>query len=148
MFLSIHIKLRSYLKVACKIKKKWTYNQGKENYVQLTADFGSLQMRLCTVDTFINPSTFGTGDKGLFDIYRSDSACPDAHSSTAKTVFVDSINGKMIDVEMEDGSVQHIYQNFGVKVNRNGKEILIEAADLKEGDDIIEATTEPIGKEN
>jgi len=32
--------------MGCVIEKEYTLNQGKENYYMLTADFGSLQMRL------------------------------------------------------------------------------------------------------
>lgn len=129
--------------MSCRIQKKYTLQQGKEENLMLTADFGSLQMRLTTQDTSINPSTFGNCDPGLYDIYKSDTECPDAHSNTGRIVFVDSIGGQMIDIETDEG-VKHLYQNFGVKVSRNGKEQWIEAKDIVAGDDILEITYEPI----
>jgi hypothetical protein len=133
--------------MSCKISKKFTLKQGKEEYLMLTADFGSLQMRLTTQDTSINPSTFGKCDPGLYDIYRSDTECPDAHSNTGKIVFVDSVGGKVIDIETDEGT-QHLYQNFGVKVKRNNKEVWIEAQDLEVGDDIVEIMNDPLVKVN
>ena len=55
--------------MACKITKEYTLKQGKEEYLMLTADFGSLQMRLTTQDTTLNKSTHGECDPGLYEIY-------------------------------------------------------------------------------
>lgn len=90
----------------------------------------------------MNPSTLGHCDPGLYDIYRADTECADAHSNTARIVFVDSIGGKVIDIETDQG-MKHVYQNFGVRVNRNGKEVWIEAKDIQVGDDILEILNEP-----
>ena len=131
--------------MSCKITKDWTLKQGKAEYLLLTADFGSLQMRLTTQDTSINPSTINQEqpcDPGLYSIYNRNTECADAHSNTLRIVFVDSIEGKLIDIETDEG-VKHVYQNFGVKVNRNGKEVWIEAKDIQVGDDIIEIMNEP-----
>lgn len=57
-------------------------------------------------------------------------------------IFVDSVGGKVIDVETDEG-VKHIYENFGVRVNRGGKEVWIEAKDLKVDDDILEILDDP-----
>ena len=68
--------------MACRISKEYKLSQGKEEYLMLTADFGSLQcqMRLTTQDTTLNKSTHGNCDPGLYEIYSEDSVCPDAHS--------------------------------------------------------------------
>lgn len=105
------------------------------------------QMRLTAADTAINPSTKDKKqpvDEGLYEIYNRNSDCPDAHSATLKRVFVDSINGKVIDIETDSGELLHLYQNWGVKVKRNGKEDWIKAKDIQDGDDIIEYKTDPI----
>lgn len=124
--------------MGCRIQKKYTLQQGKEENLMLTADFGSLQMRLTTQDTSINPSTFGNCDPGLYDIYKSDTECPDAHSNTLKIVFMDSVGGQLYDLEMEDGSHIKLYQDMSAKVNRDGKEQIIKVSDLRDTDDFLE----------
>lgn len=53
-------------------------------------------------------------DPGLFDIYRSDTECPDAHSNTGRIIFVDSISGQLYLFEMDDGSIIKLYQDTNV----------------------------------
>ena len=53
--------------MACRISKEYKLSQGKEEYLMLTADFGSLQMRLTTQDTTLNKSTHGKCDPGLYE---------------------------------------------------------------------------------
>lgn len=86
----------------------------------------------------MNPSTLGHCDPGLYDIYKADTECADAHSSTAKMVFVDSVCGHLYDLEMEDGSHIKLYQNMEVKVKRNGTEMKVSVPELQDEDDIIE----------
>lgn len=105
------------------------------------------QMRLTAIDTAINPSTKDLSqpcDPGLYSIYNRNTECPDAHSNTLRIIFVDSIQGKTFDIETDTGEVLHLYQNWGVKVNRNGVEQWVEAKDIQDGDDIIEYKTDPI----
>ena len=105
------------------------------------------RMRLTAQDTAINPSTKDKKqpcDPGLFSIYNRNTECPDAHSNTLRIVFVDSIGGQVIDIQTDSGEILHLYQNWGVKVNRNGTESWIQAKDIQDGDDIIEYKTDPI----
>lgn len=105
------------------------------------------QMRLTAADTAINPSTKDKEqpvDPGLYSIYNRNTECPDAHSNTLRIVFVDSIGGQVIDIQTDSGETIHLYQNWGVKVNRNGTESWIQAKDIQDGDDIIEYKTDPI----
>ena len=124
--------------MACKITKEYTLKQGKEEYLMLTADFGSLQMRLTTQDTTLNKSTHGECDPGLYEIYSEDSVCPDAHSATGKNTFVASINGQVYDIVLEDGSTVKMYQEMFAKIKRDGKDLTVKVKDLLEGDDFIE----------
>lgn len=124
--------------MACHIVKEYKLSQGKEEYLMLTADFGSLQMRLTTQDTTLNKSTHGKCDPGLYEIYSEESVCPDAHSATGKNTFVASINGQVYDLELEDGSSVKLYQEMYAKIKRNGTEMTVKVLDLKEGDDFIE----------
>ena len=124
--------------MACKITKEYTLKQGKEEYLMLTADFGSIQMRLTTQDTTLNKSTHGECDPGLYEIYSEDSVCPDAHSATGKNTFVASINGQVYDIVLEDGSTVKMYQEMFAKIKRDGKDLTVKVKDLLEGDDFIE----------
>lgn len=98
-------------------------------------------VRLTTQDTAINPSTKDEEqpcDPGLYLIYNRNTECPDAHCSTLNSVFIKSVDGKLYDFEMEDGSHIKLYQNMEVKVNRNGTEIVVPVPELQDNDDIIE----------
>lgn len=99
------------------------------------------RMRLTCQDTSLNPSTKDKKqpcDAGLYSIYNRNTDCPDAHSATLNSVFIKSINGKLYDFEMEDGTHIKLYQDMEVKVNRNGTEMKIPVPELKNDDDIIE----------
>lgn len=63
--------------MGCKINKQYSLAQGKENYLMLTCDFGSLQMRLTTNDTALDSQSGKDCDAGLFEIYGEGSPCPD-----------------------------------------------------------------------
>jgi len=125
--------------MGCKIQKEYSLEQGKEECLMLTADFGSLQMRLTTQDTTLNPSTLGKCDPGLYEIYSEESVCPDAHSATGKNTFVSSIKGQAYELEMEDGSKIKLYQEMYAKINRGGKEMTVKVKDLQVDDELLEA---------
>lgn len=110
--------------MGCKIKRDYTLDQGKKNYLMLTADFGSLQMRLTTADTAMNPSTKNLEqpcDPGLYSIYNRNTECSDAHSNTLKIVFIDSINGQLYIFKMDDGSEIKLYQDTDVSYQSSKK---------------------------
>jgi len=118
--------------MGCKITKDWSLQQGKAEWLLLTADFGSLQMRLTTQDTSINPSTIDLDqpcDPGLYSIYNRNTECADAHSNTGRIVFVDSIGGQLYVYTMDDGSKIKLYQDTKIP-ELNGKL----SQDLKVGD--------------
>lgn len=125
--------------MGCKIKKTYTLEQGKEDYLMLTCDFGSLQMRLTTNDTALDSVDEKTPDKGLFEIYGEGSPCPDAHSATGRATFVSSVDGQTYDIELEDGSIVKLYSEMSAKIKRNGKDMTVKVKDLLLTDDFIEA---------
>lgn len=125
--------------MGCKVSKRYSSKQGMEEYMLLTCDFGSLQMRLTTNDTAIDSVDGKTPDAGLYEIYGEGSPCPDAHSATGKNTFVASIGGQTYELEMGDGTTVKLYQEMSAKVNRGGKEMTVKVKDLLPGDDFIEA---------
>ena len=122
--------------MGCKISKHYTLKQGKEEYLMLTADFGSLQMRLTTQDTSLNPSTFGECDPGLYNIYRSDTECPDAHSNTGRIVFVDSVGGQLYVFSLENGETLKLYQDTDIP-NLNKKSQFVSCGDILDGSKVV-----------
>lgn len=83
-------------------------------------------MRLTTADTAMNPSTSNLEqpcDPGLYDIYSRFTKCPDAHSSTGKMVFVDSVGGQLYIYTLDNGETYKLYQDTVIpntnKVSQN-----------------------------
>lgn len=124
--------------MGCKIDKKYTMEQGKNDYFMVTGDFGSLQMRLTCIDTVLD----GQIDPALYELYGPPKPgvkqISDAHSMTGLNTFCKSVGFKMIDITKEDGTTVSVPQNLSVKINRNGNVITTEAMNLQPNDDILE----------
>ena len=71
-----------------KISKKLDKDCGLKHYRLATFDFSSLQMRLCSIDSALNPSG---QDPVLYNIYKDGSDTDDMHSMTGFKTFVEPL---------------------------------------------------------
>ncbi len=101
-----------------------------------TCDFGSLQARIATIDTSLNPQGI---DPALYELYKVDSPLgSDMHSMTAFNVFCKPFNSQVVEAVDDTGKKWTIGDLSNVKVTRDGSEkSFVGFKDLKESDTII-----------
>lgn len=85
----------------------------------------------------MNPSTLGHCDPGLYDIYRADTECADAHSNTGRIVFVDSIGGQLYVYTMDDDSKIKLYQDTKIPYLNNKLSQDVQVGDTLEGKKVV-----------
>lgn len=117
-----------------KITKKLSKECGQKHFKLLTEDFGSLQMRLVSQDTALNPQGL---DQTLYNIYKDGSDMSDMHSITGFNTFVKPLNRKIF-VAVDDNGVEWKFlaeQKLKIKARAG------EGEEVVRGDQIIETDT-------
>jgi DNA polymerase I-like protein with 3'-5' exonuclease and polymerase domains len=104
----------------------------KRKYKVVTIDFSSLQMRLATRDTMLNPSGI---DKTLFSLYQPGGS-EDAHSVTAYNVYEAPLQSHVLEVENEKGEKFLFGEKQKIKIKRNGEFVVVKAKELQSTDEV------------
>lgn len=94
-----------------------------DEYVILSLDYSSLQVRLAGIDG---------RDETIAQIYGGDGVAKDFHSNTAWPIFAK--NKLFVTLELEDGTTKYFSENSPVSVIRDGKKITIPAKDILTSD--------------
>lgn len=115
------------------ITKALSHEQGLKHYRLCTGDFGSLQCRLATIDTCLNP---GGIDQTLKAVYEP-GGLADLHCMTGFNTFVSALHRKVYDVTDDKGVNWVFLPQQKLKINRGGSELIIQGSEIKETDDIL-----------
>lgn len=100
-----------------------------------TCDFGSLQARITTIDTCLNPQGI---DPALYELYKVNSPLgSDMHSMTAFNVFCKPFHSQVAEVTDDTGKVWIIGDASRVTVKRNGQDVVCGMDDIQEQDTIV-----------
>jgi hypothetical protein len=108
---------------------------GKLCYLLMTQDAASLEARVATSDTALNPSGI---DKTLYNVYDPVHGNGDLHSQTAFNTFCKSINMQINEAVDENGKTWLYLDSQMLKVNRNGTEIVVKGSEILETDTILD----------
>ena len=133
------------------VKKKENCREGgQRGFFIMTADFSSLQARLCSIDTFINDcpkakfneeaAQKALPDPVLLSVYRDGSDTSDLHSMTGFGTFVKSINMPAIHIHDDVDNKDYVFTEVSnVRVRKaDGTEKKIQAKYLEVTDHILE----------
>lgn len=123
--------------MSCKIRvDKYNKEAGKLNYLMMTQDAASLEARVATSDTALNPEGI---DPVLSSVYDPKAGLgEDLHSMTGFNVFCGSINMQVNEITDENGKVWLCLDNGqNIYIEREGKKMLVEGKDIKETDKIL-----------
>lgn len=120
----------------CKIKVDY-YNKkaGKLCYLMMTQDAASLEARVATSDTALNPKGI---DKTLASVYDPESGLgEDLHSMTSFNTFAKATNMQIMEIEDDEGKKWLCVDVQNLWVERDGKPQLVAGSDLRETDKIL-----------
>lgn len=120
----------------CKIKVDY-YNKkaGKLCYLMMTQDAASLEARVATSDTALNPQGI---DKTLAAVYDPNSGFgEDLHSMTSFNTFAKSTNMQINEIVDEKGKTWLCVDVQNLWIMRDNKPMLVSGTELKETDKII-----------
>jgi hypothetical protein len=126
--------------IASAIKKLFSVPQNdKSKWLLVEADFSSLQMRNAMCDEGLNPRGV---DQISFDLYGP-SGNQDAHSTTGFSVFSESRNQQIIEIENENGKKIIFLPEQKIKIRRVNlsgefEEIVIKGDHFIESDEFLE----------
>ena len=121
-----------------KISKKLDKDCGLKHYRLATFDFSSLQMRLCSIDSALNPSG---QDLVLYNIYKDGSDTDDMHSMTGFKTFVEPLHKTVFDATDDNGKTWTFMGIQKMKIKKrdgsDGEEIVL-GSEIKPTDTIID----------
>ena len=115
------------------IKKELSHDQGLKHYKLCTGDFGSLQCRLATIDTCLNP---GGMDQTLKAVYEP-GGLADLHCMTGFNTFVSALHRQVYDVTDDKGKNWVFLPQQKIRISRGGEEQVIYGAEIQETDEIL-----------
>lgn len=108
---------------------------GKRSYYLMTSDAASLEARVATADTALNPQGI---DPVLAEVYREGSDYgEDLHSVTSFNTFFGAVNREVLEME-ENGKKWVFLPESLVKISRNGEEMTVTADQITETDSILD----------
>lgn len=121
-----------------KIKKiKNCIEGGHRSWFLCTCDYSSLEARLASIDTCLNPEGL---DQTLYNVYKDGSKVSDLHSMTGFGTFVDSVKMKGIHVHDTVTNKDYVFaptSNVLIK-KADGTQKKVQAQYLEESDTILE----------
>lgn len=124
--------------MACKIVvEKDSVEGGERSWFTEISDFSSLQARLASIDTCLNPQGI---DSTLYNVYKDGSKMSDLHSVTGFNTFCKSIHLEGWDIEDTDSGIVYkgVTDFSKFKILRNDKEMEVTAVELLDDDKIVE----------
>lgn len=124
--------------MACKIVvEKDSVEGGERSWFTEISDFSSLQARLASIDTCLNPQGI---DSTLYNVYKDGSKMSDLHSVTGFNTFCGSIGMECYDIVDDKTGKEYKgvcdLSRFRIKRFENTMEV--SAKELMETDEILE----------
>lgn len=118
-----------------KIRKEInSFEGGQKSFFISTCDFSSLQARLATIDTCINPQGL---DPVLYEVYKDNSKTSDLHSMTGFNTFAKGRTA--IEVKNTETGECYVFDELSkLKIKRNNEEMVVYASELQNTDSILE----------
>ena len=123
--------------MSCKIKvDPHNKKAGKLCYLLMTQDAASLEARVACSDTALNDSGI---DPVLYSVYDPVKGSGDLHSQTSFNTFGASINLQINEIyDDATGKTWLCLDTQKIKINRDGKEMVVLGKDLLETDTIVD----------